>query len=308
MAKCLSCGSVEHRPLFSMKGYDLVCCESCSLAFIANPPTDAELSLLYSASGCEYHADLQNPSSPAWRRIARIAQRHLRFVENALGKDVKRGASLVDVGCSTGQFLALAKAGGFAAHGVEFSQESADFAASFAGTAIDLGTIRDCTLQAGSVDVLTMFDVIEHVRDPIADMQHAWDLLRPGGWLVMSTPNIDGLFPRASYPLANALGYWPHPEPPHHLYQFSVRSLTDMVRKAGFVPGRVEHCAIDLDYTFGTLATLRTSPKRAAYALAFAPLAWLGPKIGMGDWFYIAAQKPVDAATTPAPVPMAAAA
>jgi hypothetical protein len=117
-------------------------------------------------------------------------------------------------------------------------------------------------------------------------------LLKPGGWFVLSTPNIDGLFPRMAYKLAHRLNYWPHPEPPYHLYQFSVRTLSAMLGKAGFVPGPVRHSSIELAYTFGTVATLARMPKRLAYAVALAPLVKLGPLIGQGDWFYLAARKP----------------
>jgi SAM-dependent methyltransferase len=219
-----------------------------------------------------------------------VAETHLRFLSRVATK-----GRLVDVGCSTGLFLQRAAAAGFEPTGIEYSQESADVAYALTGLEVEHGSIHNTMLEPECADVVTMFDVIEHVPDPASDLAAAWRMLKPGGWLVLSTPNIDGLFPRASYPLANKLDYWAHPEPPYHLYQFSVRTLGEMLAKAGFEPGAVEHHAIDLAYTFGSLDTLRHSPKRALYALLFAPLAKLGPLINMGDWFYIAARKPHDA-------------
>ena len=290
MSKCNCCGSEQNTPIFAMKGYQLVSCAECGLAFIANPPSQDELARLYSLDGAHYHAELQDPTSVQYQRIARISAQHLRFVHK-----VADGGRLVDVGCSTGQFLGRALAEGFDGSGVEFSPESATFAAAHTGVAIERGSIHDCRLAPGSVDVLTMFDVIEHVPDPAADLAAAWRLLKPGGWLVLSTPNIDGLFPRLSYSLAHRLDYWPHPEPPYHLYQFSVKTLAAMLEKAGFEAGPVEHCAIDLAYTFGTPSTLVHSPKRLAYAAVFAPVAAVGPWLGQGDWFYMAARKPLAA-------------
>jgi 2-polyprenyl-3-methyl-5-hydroxy-6-metoxy-1,4-benzoquinol methylase len=286
MSGCNHCANVASKPLFSMKGYDLVECTACGLAYIANQPTAAQLTEIYSASA-DYHAGLQQPGSKLWQRMDGIAANHIAFL-----KTVVQSGNLVDVGCSTGQFLAKARDGGFGVAGVEFSAGSASYARSHFGLNVEQGAIHDSALGAESLDVLTMFDVIEHVPDPAADIAAAYRLLKPGGWFVLSTPNIDGLFPRLSYKLAHKLNYWPHPEPPHHLYQFSVRTLSAMLIKAGFAPGPVRHSNIELSYTFGTPSTLARMPKRLAYAMAFAPLVKLGPLIGQGDWFYIATRKP----------------
>lgn len=287
MIRCNHCGNGEAKPLFSMKGYDLVECTACGLVYIANQPTAAQLTEIYSASA-DYHAGLQQPGSKLWQRMDGIAGDHLAFLEM-----VVRSGNMVDVGCSTGQFLAKARDRGFGVAGVEFSADSTNYARSHFGLSVEQGSIHDSALEPECFDVLTMFDVIEHVPDPAADIAAAFRLLKPGGWFVLSTPNIDGLFPRLSYKLAHRLNYWPHPEPPHHLYQFSVHTLSAMLTKAGFVPGPVRHSNIELSYTFGAPAKLARMPKRLAYALAFAPLVKLGPLIGQGDWFYIAARKPV---------------
>ncbi|MFC0203140.1 class I SAM-dependent methyltransferase [Novosphingobium soli] len=288
MVGCNMCGTESARPLFSAKGYDLVRCSGCDLAYVANPPDAEGLRRLYSAGETEYHAELHDPDSAASRRMAEIAARHLRFTRRFVG-----AGRLVDVGCSSGEFLVLAQAAGFACSGIEFSAESAQQARLRTGLEIERGTLRDTGLEAGSCDVVTLFDVIEHVPDPLGDLAAAWALLSPGGWLVLSTPNIDGLFPRASFPLAAKLGYWPHPEPPHHLFQFSQATLSAMVERAGFEVAGVHHCNIDLAYTFGTPATLARMPKRLAYAAVFAPVAKLGPLVGQGDWIYLAARKPL---------------
>ncbi len=286
MSGCNHCGAAEAKPLFSLKGYDLVECGGCGLAYIANQPTAAQLTEIYSASA-DYHAGLQQPGSKLWQRMDGIAANHMDFLSR-----VANAGAVLDVGCSTGQFLAKARDRGFSVAGVEFSADSASFARDHFGLAVEQGSIHDSHHDAGSFDIVTMFDVIEHVPDPASDIAAAYRLLKPGGWFVLSTPNIDGLFPRLSYKLADRLNYWPHPEPPHHLYQFSIRTLSAMLDKAGFEPGPVQHSLIELSYTFGTLGTLARMPKRLAYALAFAPLVLLGPLIGQGDWFYIAARKP----------------
>lgn len=287
MVDCNMCGSESARPLFRVKGFDLVQCTGCDLAYVSNPPDAEGLRKLYSAGESDYHAELHDSDSAASRRMGQIAAQHLKFVHRFV-----QAGRLVDVGCSSGEFLVLAKAAGFTCSGIEFSAESADAARGRTGLPIHRGTVHDSTLAPGCCTVLTMFDVIEHVPDPLADLRAAFDLLAPGGWLMLSTPNIDGLFPRASRPLANRLDYWPHPEPPHHLFQFSQATLTRMVERAGFRVAGNRHCNIDLAYTFGAPATLARMPRRLAYAALFAPVAKLGPLVRMGDWLYLAARKP----------------
>ena len=284
---CNHCTLAGAEHLFRAKGYDLVRCTGCGLAYIANPPTMEELKVLYSP-GASYHAALCDPASATFATQDRIAARHLAETLRV----VKRGR-LLDVGCSIGQFAALAKAAGFAATGLEMNEASAVFARAHYGLEVAEGTIHDAPQEAGSLDVLTMFDVIEHVPDPLGDLRKAWELLAPGGTIVLSTPNIDGLFPRLSLPLAKKLDYWPHPEPPYHLYQFSAKTLGAMLEKAGFGRCEMRHFAIDLAYTFGQMQTLLKMPKRLAYAGLFAPLAALGPMIGQGDWIYVTARKMV---------------
>ena len=286
---CNSCASTSAEHLFRAKGYDLVRCTGCGLAYIANPPSAAELAVLDSA-GADYHTALCDPASATFRVQDRIAVRHLAEMRRGLGGAVKSGR-LLDVGCSIGQFAARARAAGFDASGLEMNAASAAFARGHYGLDVAEGTIHEAPQAPGSLDVLTMFDVIEHVPDPLGDLRKAWDLLAPGGRIVLSTPNIDGLFPRASLPLARTLDYWPHPEPPYHLYQFSARTLGAMLEKAGFAVTATRHFAIDLAYTFGQPKTLLKMPKRLAYAGLFAPLAAVGPWLGQGDWIYVTARK-----------------
>ncbi len=173
------------------------------------------------------------------------------------------------------------------------NEASVEFARAHYRADVVCGTIHDAPQVAGSIDVLTMFDVIEHVPDPLGDLRKASDLVAPGGLLVVSTPNIDGLFPRISLRFAKTLDYWPHPEPPYHLYQFSVITLAAMLQKAGFELIETRHYAIDLAYTFGQPTSLLRSPKRLFYAALFAPLAVCGPLLGQGDWIYMTARKPL---------------
>ena len=282
---CNHCGESRAELVAHTGGYHLVKCTQCSLSFIADPPEPEALAAIYQGQA-NYHSGLQDPASAAFVKMAGLASTHLQFTRKWASSGV-----LVDVGCSTGMFLDQARRAGFNASGVEFSAASAQFARDHFGLTVLDGDIHAVGADQGPFDIVTMFDVIEHVRDPARDIAAAWQMLKPGGLFIVSTPNIDGLFPQASLPFANMLDYWPHPEPPYHLYQFSVATLSAMLEKGGFECLGTQHAAIELAYTFGTIPMLMRSPKQLAYALAFAPFAVLGPHIGRGDWFYLAARK-----------------
>jgi 2-polyprenyl-3-methyl-5-hydroxy-6-metoxy-1,4-benzoquinol methylase len=286
---CNLCRGTGHTFLFRKEGYDLVRCNGCALVFVANPPGAVEVGELYSADD-DYHTQLFDPDGAEFARMRRVARQHLKVLRKSIPDG--SGLSLLDIGCSSGLFLKEAREAGYAVQGVELSPNSSRFAREHFGLTVHNGLLDSAGFAPESFDVITLFVVIEHVPDPLAELVKIRDLLKPGGLLLQSTPNIDGLFPRVSYPLAGKLDYWPHPEPPHHLYQFSVETLTAMTAKAGFETGRVDQTRIDLGYSFGTPEHWKRSKKLVPYALLFAPAAILGPWIGMGDWFYLAARKP----------------
>jgi SAM-dependent methyltransferase len=89
------------------------------------------------------------------------------------------------------------------------------------------GTLTSPELAEAAFDVVTMWDVIEHVADPFGEMQQAYRLLKPGGLLVVHTMDIDSLF-------AQLMGdRWPWLME-MHIYYFSQHTLRGMLEKAGF--------------------------------------------------------------------------
>ncbi|MFC3099476.1 class I SAM-dependent methyltransferase [Altererythrobacter lauratis] len=288
---CNLCGAREARHLFTKAGYRLVMCQSCDLAFIANPPDAAAITALYTAKA-SYHDDLLDPASASFARMRAIARQHIAILARSIG--AAKGLRLLDIGCANGLFLDEARKAGYDAHGAELSPETSAFARTHFGLPVHTGDWRNAGYADASFDVVTLFDVIEHLTDPMAELREVRRLLKPGGLLLQSTPDIDGLFPRVSLKVAKAIDYWPHPEPPWHLFQFSARTLSAMTQRAGLDVTRADRTMIGLDYTFGTPASWKVSPKMVPYALAFAPVAVLGKWLGQGDWLYLAARRSAD--------------
>ncbi|QZH74834.1 MAG: class I SAM-dependent methyltransferase [Erythrobacter sp.] len=285
---CSLCGSRQSFPLFTKRGYRLVQCSDCHLAYIANPPDAEGIKAFYTASS-SYHDQLLDTGSAQFARQRLVARQHMDMLRKF--RPQAKGLRVLDIGCSSGIFLDEARAAGMAPFGAELSPETATFAREHFGLEVHQGDWRDAGYAEASFDIITLFDVIEHLPDPLGELRAIHRLLKPGGLLLQSTPDIDGLFPRLSQKLANRLDYWPHPEPPHHLFQFSQATLSAMVEKAGFAVGGARHTSIYLAYNFGTPASWRVSPKMLAYAALFAPVAILGEWMGKGDWLYLGAAR-----------------
>lgn len=285
VSRCLSCGSPHRQPLFTRDGFLFVTCTDCGLAYLRNPLTAEELSRFYSFAS-NYHAGFRTSESLRNQFLER-GRTYLRY----LSRHRQQGA-LLDVGCSAGFFLKVAQDAGWQVQGLEFSPDSAQLGRELFGCDIQVGSLLNHDLPAESFDALTLWDVIEHLPEPLAEMRQAHDLLRPGGLVAISTPNIAGLFPQLSYQVAGLINYWTHIEPPAHLTQFSVRTLSELLQRAGFEIVAATTRRIPLDYSFGTISELVRMPKRLLYALVFAPAAAIGPWLGMGDEVVLIARRP----------------
>lgn len=289
---CPACQSQSATVLFVKNAYRLVKCRSCDLAYIDNPPDADGIAALYQSDD-GYHDRLIDQKSGEYARMDGIARRHMEVLLRHWPEPVGPNgtAHILDVGCSAGLFLRRARDAGFAVSGLEMSPRSVDYARETHGLDVRQGAIEDADYADGSFDIITLFDVIEHLANPYAAAKQLAKWLKPGGILLMSTPNIDGLFPRVSYLPSKALDYWPHPEPPHHLFQFSEKTLAELARQAGLEPTRADHFCLPLSYSFGTMHSWRISKKLVPYAAAFAPFAVVGPWMRMGDWIYLASRK-----------------
>jgi 2-polyprenyl-3-methyl-5-hydroxy-6-metoxy-1,4-benzoquinol methylase len=285
---CNACGKDSADLLIEKDGFDVVRCRGCSLIYVGNPPDDAQRARMYSFEA-GYHKELKDDqASEAFH--AREAAMNLAV----LRRHVQNGR-LLDIGCSTGLFLKAARAIGWAGQGLEYSPDSSRIAREVEGLNVKTGELTEDTYAPHSFDVVTMWDVIEHVPDPRRTLQLISRIVAPGGLLVLKTPDADGLFPRWSLMLAARLRYWRHAEPPGHLFQFSTRTLSAMAEAAGFEVLARHSQRIPVTYSFGPASAWFRSLKWAAYCAIFVPLAWIGPWLGSGDDIVIVLRRPVAA-------------
>lgn len=175
---------------------------------------------------------------------------------------------LLDVGSHLGVFVEVARERGWAAEGVELSRWAVEIARG-RGVPVTQGTLEDLTAEEDSFDVVTLWDVIEHLSDPLAEIRKVHRLLRPGGVLAISTMDVDA-------PVARLLGRrWPWYMLMHLTY-FSRQTLGRLVEMAGYevVEVRRHRRIVRLSYLLGQLQ-LRFGP-------CYQPLASLLQMTGLG--------------------------
>lgn len=279
------CATRDVTHVFTKEGFELVRCRGCDLVYVTNPPALEALQRLYSFEH-GYHQKVADPSADV-RFETEVARNHLADLQHYN----KTAGRLLDIGCSAGFFLDEARVAGWDVSGLELSEDTAEIARRKFGLEVTTGVLGVGLFRAGSFDAVTMWDVIEHVVDPVSTLVEVSRILKDDGVLLMETPNIDGLFPRLSYRLAETLNYWPHPEPPNHLFQFSKKTVRRLLETAGMRTLGIGDRRIPLAYSFGTAREVVRSRRQLAYALAFAPVAAVGPVLGQGDSLVVAAQK-----------------
>lgn len=199
---------------------------------------------------------------PRYRELALFARLYLPCVQ---------GGRLLDVGCGAGNQLAELTAAGWLAEGLEVDA-AAVRAARSRGLKVTEGDLLQTPLAQGAFDAVSMIHVLEHLPQPQRHLIAARRLLRPGGRLVVVTPN------------AAALGHrfyrehWRGLEPPRHLQIFTPASLSALVRDSGFDLEVSSTSARDAAHMFAASAALRKAHLRQT-ACANSPAPSLGMRL-----------------------------
>ena len=245
---------------------DIFQCRTCSLVF--NEP---------SSEGFDHLAEYARVDDPEYLE-QRTARRLTYGRELERIEALRAPGDLLDVGCYTGFFLEQARERGWRVRGVEPSKWAADHAKARLGLDVFAGPVEAYAAAAGAerFDVVTLWDVLEHLSDPVSVLRRIHALLRPGGLLAFTTHNLDR-------PLARLLrGRYPFFMEMHTLH-LNDRTLALLLETAGFelVEKHVHRRALRLEYLLSRLRRVGEAPARAAQRLARAAgladrVVWIG--------------------------------
>jgi SAM-dependent methyltransferase len=214
---CPVCERTCWKREFRRLGWDYVRCSACGLRRLDPVPSEEELAAHYERRAAAGNYELRKASE----RDAGLAQ-VLRFAE----RTGAHGGRLFDVGCFDGGLLDAAATRGWEGWGLELQGEASKEAERRHPGRIFQTTVEAFEPPAGlTVDLVTAVGLIEHLRDPRTLFSLTTSMLRPGGILVIQTPNQDSL-------PAKLLGrYWPPIAPPEHTFYFGSSTLAEMCRR-----------------------------------------------------------------------------
>jgi 2-polyprenyl-3-methyl-5-hydroxy-6-metoxy-1,4-benzoquinol methylase len=197
------------------QNYTLARCPACSVVWLSHPPKPEEMRNHYTDA---YHKLISAAGETSPRRW----QKH-----TAALMQYKQSGALLDLGCSSGSFLASLPSNSWALYGIEMSADVAKRAEAGSGAQVFVGDILDAPFPPESFDVITCFDVLEHLYEPRKVMAKVTEWLKPGGVFYVYVPNIDSAEARVFR------SYWCGLELPRHLFHYSPTSLGSLAKSVG---------------------------------------------------------------------------
>lgn len=284
---------------FGLPGeFPIVRCRQCRLIYVTPRPSQAEIGRYYPSGYGPYKRAIEDEDWGVlrWLRRRKLKVR-LRHVRQITGLQQGR---LLDVGCATGLFPHEAELQGWQAEGIETNPGAVKYARDRFDLAIHQGALTALDLPESHYDVITFQDVIEHTFSPSSVLRKTYRLLRPGGWVILTIPNIESWDALLFGP------YWNGFDVPRHLYAFSWSVMERMLEATDFES--VGHrCYFSGYFTFRTSlhrwlqgrwpqARWRVWLERIIYLpgirFPLEPIFWLADRIERGPAVTFWARKP----------------
>jgi 2-polyprenyl-3-methyl-5-hydroxy-6-metoxy-1,4-benzoquinol methylase len=261
---CNLCGGRRHRRILESRDYTFVRCSDCGLAFQNPQPVFDDLKFRYGQNYFEY--ELRNEEN--FFHLMKLGLEDIRFFQRTSTLDQSR--RFLDVGCATGMLLEHMRDRGWKVQGVELCRESAEHGIRARKLDIFIGTLEQAGLPDSSFPVVHFSHLIEHVSDPRAFFLEVRRILVAGGYVVVVTPNIDGLQARLFRERwRSAIA--------DHLTLFSKKTLRRMLAATGY--------QVLQTVTWGGLA------KGSVPAGVKRPVDFLAKRLGFGDVVLMLARK-----------------
>lgn len=260
---CPVCGSASSKPVFDCSSFWFTACSRCGLVFQNPRPSAAQLLKRYDDEYFRYEKTEE-------KQFLDLMNRGLEDISFFQLSAKRKNEGLLDIGCATGALLNSLQKKGYAVTGLEICEPAAEFGRSTRGLDIRTNTLEAERFPDERFAFVHSSHVIEHLTDPAGFAAEVARILKPGGYAVITTPNIDGAQARwykARWRSCIA----------DHVVLFSKRTLSRLFRQNGF--------EIITTKTWGGLAAGADKP---FLKKILDPLA---KKMGFGDVVIMLARK-----------------
>lgn len=221
---CPLCSGHQRVEMFRDPPFQVLKCQQCQLVYTSPQLPEEALPLVYTEP-------YWTSPAPKTRGYADYRQEEPHYLKTFRGRysllepHICPPGRALDIGCAAGYFLQVLAENGWEACGVEIS--SAITRGLDSSFPIHLGPLETAPWAAGSFDLVSLWDVIEHVRDPVGFLEQAVRLLRPDGILILETQNVESWFARLLGPRWHHYKHW------EHLVHFSPATLERLTTGVG---------------------------------------------------------------------------
>lgn len=261
--------------LFSGESFPLLRNCASGLLITGHAPSGENLAKYYKSDNYISHSD---SNSGILNRLYKIARRitipkKYRLIRPFLPKDSEKG-TLLDVGSGTGYFAEYVQRRGHRVTGVEQSEEARRWAKIHFGVTCFPSLLGE-SLPESSIDVITLWHVLEHIETLKEHFARFRTLLKPKGALVVAVPNP------ISYDCRHYGVQWAAYDVPRHLWHFSPETLKTLAHKEGFRCIRVKRMPLDAFY----IATLSEKQQGKGRILSILKGFWIGTLGGIRSLF-----------------------
>jgi len=217
-------------------------CSNCGDIFLNPPLEDAEVEQVY---GEDYYG-------PDHNRFGGNVETTLKIFRNARANRAEKlmppGGSVLDVGCGRGVFLEILARRGYKVTGTEISETAGKDAAK--RVEVKVGELENIGFTRESFDLVTFWQVLEHLPDPKGAVAEASRLVKPGGKMLIQVPNPESIQARLGR------DKWFHLDPPRHMHLMPLKCVDMVAAETGFT--RVKHTTLNLEFSpFGILQTFQ---------------------------------------------------
>ena len=220
MVICEICKEENMVFVFKIRGRKIYRCKRCGLEKIYPLPSESELRYIYNDS----YYDAWGP----WQKeeVGKVKKETAKHRLNLI--PVFKNEKILDCGCASGYFLEVAKDYGYIPYGFDINISALKIAQEkFSSQQVYFGNIESCPFEKNSFYAIFMSDFLEHVIDPLLTINKAHSLLKPQGYLVITTPDTN------SFSHKVMKNYWPHYKI-EHLFYFNPQNISLMLKKNGF--------------------------------------------------------------------------